>query len=69
MDYEDDSPVTFPLRMKASFREKATKEQAVGSPIRWRTDDDVLMQGVVVGWTDEEDGGVTLTIEGSAPSE
>ena len=63
----DDGPVRFTLPMKPSFRETATKEQAVGAPIRWRSDDDVMLQGVVVGWQDEEDGSVTLTVEAAAP--
>lgn len=63
----DEGPVRFTLPMKASFRETATKEQAVGAPIRWRSDEDVMLQGVVVDWKDEDDGSVTLTVEASAP--
>lgn len=66
-DTSGDEPVRFTLPMKASFRQTATKEQAVGAPIRWRTDEDVMLEGVVVEWTDEEDGSVTLTVEASAP--
>ncbi|MGW7359642.1 hypothetical protein ACWGI0_24165 [Streptomyces sp. NPDC054802] len=52
--------------MDPSFRERTDREQAIGSPIRWRLGDDVMMQGVVVDWTDEPDGGVTLTVEAVA---
>lgn len=52
--------------MKPSFRETADRAKAVGAPIRWAIDGDVMMQGVVVDWTDEPDGSVTLTVEGSS---
>lgn len=63
----EEQPVRFTVPMKPSFRQKTTKEQALGSPIRWRSEGDVLMQGVVVDWTDEPDGSITLTVEGAAP--
>ncbi|WP_328545378.1 hypothetical protein [Streptomyces europaeiscabiei] len=63
----DDGPVRFTLPMGPDFRKTATKEQAVGAPIRWRSDEDVMLQGVVVDWKDEDDGSVTLTVEASAP--
>ena len=66
-DTTDEGPVRFTLAMQPSFRETATKEQAVGAPIRWSSDDDVMLQCIVVDWTDEEDGSVTLTVEASAP--
>lgn len=69
MTNEDDGPTRFTVPMKPSFREKTSRDQAVGSPIRWRSDDDVMMQGVVVDWVDEPDGSVTLTVEASAPQE
>jgi hypothetical protein len=67
---EDDSsaPSRFTLPMKASFRAKASKEQTIGTPIRWRLADDVMMQGIVVDWKDEPDGSITLTVEASAPT-
>lgn len=52
--------------MKPSFRETADRAKAVGASIRWAIDGDVMMQGVVVDWTDEPDGSVTLTVEGSS---
>lgn len=67
MTKEDDGPTRFTLPMKPSFREKATREDALGAPIRWRSDHDVMLEGVIVDWTDEPDGGVTLTVEASAP--
>lgn len=69
MAKEDDGPTRFTVQMKPTFREKATRDQTVGSPIRWRSEDDVLMQGIVVDWQDEADGGVTLTVEASAPED
>ncbi|HCA86979.1 MAG TPA: hypothetical protein DEQ61_16720 [Streptomyces sp.] len=66
MEPEHDAPVRFTLPMKPSFREKTDKEGALGKPIRWSLDGDVMMQGVVVDWRDEPDGGVTLTVEASA---
>ncbi|MEU1908474.1 hypothetical protein [Streptomyces hygroscopicus] len=63
---DDSTPVRFTLPMKPSFREKANREQAVGTPIRWSLGEDVMMQGIVVDWTDEPDGGVTLTVEATS---
>ncbi|MFE3856780.1 hypothetical protein ACFXPN_37305 [Streptomyces griseorubiginosus] len=67
MEHQDDAPVRFTLPMKPSFREKADRDSAIGAPIRWRSDEDVILQGVVVDWTDEPDGAVTLTVEAAAP--
>lgn len=69
MDSEPEAPTRFTLPMKPSFREKTDKEGALGTPIRWRMDDDVMMQGVVVDWHDEPDGSITLTVEATAPEE
>lgn len=69
MKKEDDGPTRFTVPMKPTFRERTTREETVGSPIRWRSEDDVLMQGVVVDWTDELDGSITLTVEASAPED
>ncbi|WP_158706633.1 hypothetical protein [Streptomyces alboviridis] len=59
-------PVRFTLPMKPSFREKAVRSDVIGAPIRWRLGDDTLMEGVVVEWEDEQDGGVTLTVEATS---
>ncbi|WP_158995286.1 hypothetical protein [Streptomyces sp. QHH-9511] len=54
--------------MKPEFRDIADRETTIGSPIRWVLgEDDVMMQGVVVDWTDEPDGRITLTVEAAAP--
>lgn len=66
MENESDAPTRFELPMKPSFRETATKGKAMGAPIRWSLDGEVIMQGVVVDWRDEPDGSVTLTVEASA---
>jgi hypothetical protein len=63
----EEQPVRFTVPMKASFREVTTREGTIGKPMRWRMDDSVMMQGIVVDWTDEADGSITLTIEGAAP--
>ncbi|WP_030757146.1 hypothetical protein [Streptomyces sp. NRRL F-5135] len=65
----EEQPIQFTVPMKPSFREVATPETAVGKPMRWRMDDSVMMQGVVVDWADEPDGSVTLTVEASAPED
>lgn len=57
----------FTLPMKPSFRQTADRDKTIGSPIRWRLDNDVMMQGVVVEWKDEPDGSVTLIVEASSP--
>lgn len=66
MEPDSNAPVRFTLPMKSSFRDKTDREQTIGSPIRWSLGDDVMMQGVVVDWTDEPGGGVTLTVEAAA---
>lgn len=67
MESESSAPTRFTLPMKASFREKTDRESTIGSPIRWSLDGDVMMQGIVVDWRDEPDGGVTLTVEATSP--
>lgn len=67
MNSESSAPARFTLPMLPSFREKADRESTIGSPIRWRLDNDVMMQGVVVEWKDEPDGSVTLIVEASSP--
>lgn len=69
MTNEPDEPTRFTVPMTANFRQVTTKEQAIGNPMRWRIEGDVMMQGVVVDWVDEDDGTITLTIEGAAPIE
>jgi hypothetical protein len=66
MEQDSEAPVRFTLPMKPSFREKTDRERALGAPIRWSIDGDVMMQGVVVDWRDEPDGSITLTIEASS---
>jgi hypothetical protein len=67
---DDEQPYRFPLRMKPGFGSQYTREQTVGSPIRYTLGDgdgdgdgEVIVEGFVVGWIDEPDGGVTLTVE------
>lgn len=67
MEPDSSAPVRFPLRMEPTFREKASREGALGKPMRWSLDGDVMMEGVIVDWQDKPDGSITLTIEGSAP--
>lgn len=67
MESESSAPTRFTLPMLPSFRETTDRETTVGSPIRWRLADDVMMQGVVVDWQDEPDGSITLTVEASSP--
>lgn len=67
MNSESSAPVRFTLPMLPSFREKASRESTLGTPIRWRLADDVMMQGTVVDWQDEPDGSITLTVEASSP--
>lgn len=69
MTNEADGPTRFTVPMEPAFREVATRDQTIGKPMRWRIDDSVMMQGIVVDWTDEDDGSVTLTVEAAAPSE
>lgn len=66
---DSEKPVRFTVPMRASFKDKVTRDQAIGQPMRWRLEDSVMMQGIVVDWADEEDGSVTLTVEGASPTE
>lgn len=66
MENESATPARFELPMKPSFRETTDRAEAVGAPIRWSLDGQVMMQGVVIDWRDEPDGSVTLTVEASA---
>ena len=63
MANDDQEPYRFPLRMKPDFSTDYTREQTVGSRIRYQMGEDVIAEGVVIDWVDEPDGGVTLTIE------
>lgn len=67
MEPTPSAPTRFTLPMKPSFKEKADRDSTIGTPIRWSMGDDVMMQGVVVDWTDEPDGSITLTVDASAP--
>lgn len=62
-------PVRFTVPLKPTIHAKATREDVVGSPMRWQMGDDTMMEGIVVDWTDDPDGGVTLTVEASSPAE
>ncbi|MFF2864485.1 hypothetical protein ACFVSX_31975 [Streptomyces rubiginosohelvolus] len=62
-------PVRFTVPLKPSIHEKASREDVVGSPMRWQMGNDTMIEGIVVDWTDEPDGGVTLTVEASSPPE
>lgn len=62
----ENQPARFTVSMKPSFRQTATREQAMGAPMRWSLGGDVMMQGVVVDWVDEPDGSVTITVEALA---
>lgn len=68
MEDESSAPTRFTLPMAPAFREKASRETTVGTPIRWRLADDVMMQGIVIDWQDEPDGSITLTVEASTPA-
>ncbi|MDP5310361.1 hypothetical protein [Streptomyces poriferorum] len=64
-----EKPVRFTVPLKASFREKFKREKVIGEQMRWSIEDSVMMQGVVVDWQDDEDGGITLTVEAASPEE
>ena len=59
----DEEKFRFPLHMKPGFGDKYDKDVVIGSPMRYTLNDDVILMGIVVDWTDGPDGGVELTIE------
>ncbi|MFC7533461.1 hypothetical protein [Actinoplanes sp. GCM10030250] len=56
----------YEMRMKPEFAREYTRERVVGAPFRYPMGGRSLSSGVVVGWADEPDGSVTLTVEQKA---
>ncbi|MGW1814168.1 hypothetical protein ACWCQM_11480 [Streptomyces sp. NPDC002125] len=67
-DSTPSDPVRFTVPLKPTIHDKMSREDVMGSPMRWQLGDDTMMEGIVVGWKDEPDGGVTLTVEASSPA-
>ncbi|MBB2941779.1 hypothetical protein FB565_001483 [Actinoplanes lutulentus] len=57
------NPLRYEMRMKPEFAREYTREQVVGAPFRYPMGGHMISTGLVVGWIDEPDGAVTLTVE------
>ncbi|MEV6632065.1 hypothetical protein AB0M54_15070 [Actinoplanes sp. NPDC051470] len=59
-----DEPVRFDLHLKPGALDAYSREQVLASPVRWSLGGDVLMTGMVQDFWLEDDGKITLIVEG-----
>ncbi|MFJ4843201.1 hypothetical protein [Streptomyces sp. NPDC088746] len=48
-DASSTDPLRFTVPLKPTIHDKMSREDVIGSPMRWQLGDDTMMEGIVVG--------------------